>query len=359
MKIFKNIALSILICTCVIITVCCLFYNYKLSPVSKNNDIKLVEIPSGSSTKKIASILKEENLIRDERIFLIYLKIMKKDNLKAGFYELTENLGVKKIVNLLEEGSKFNPNEITITFKEGINMRNIATIISNATNNSYDSVIEKANDIEYINKLIDKYWFITSDILNDNIYYKLEGYLYPETYNFKDKDVTVEEIFNTMINQMGIVLEPLKDDIENNSLSIHELLTLSSMVEKEASREIDRASVASVFLNRLKLNMSLGSDVTTRYAHKIDNPKQVLTKVQFNTPNPYNTRLTDGSMNGKLPVGPICIVSSSSIKASLYPDETNYIYFIANIQTKETFFFEKSSDFEKKKVELASVNGGH
>lgn len=122
------------------------------------------------------------------------------------------------------------------------------------------------------------------------------------------------------------------------------------MVEKEAATEDVRSKVASVFINRLNSNMSLGSDVTTRYAFKIDNPKQVLTKVQYNTRNPYNTRVTDGSMNGKLPIGPICTLSESSIKASIYADNTNYLYFIANIQTLETFFYSNINEFNTKRM---------
>lgn len=355
---FRNIALSILIITSIVVVGCCLFYNYQLSPVSDSSDIIEIEIPNNTTTRGIASILKENNLIRDQRMFLIYVKIMNINNMKAGYYDIPANLDVKEIVSLLQEGSKKNPNEIEITFKEGITMRDVAKVISNNTNNSYDSVIEKSNDSTYIDSLIEKYWFITDDIKNDNIYYKLEGYLFPDTYRFESMDVTVEEIFNKMISKMASILEPYREDINKSSLSIHELLTLASMVEEEAAREEDRSKVASVFMNRIKRGMSLGSDVTTRYAFKIDNPKQVLTKVQYNTRNPYNTRVTDGSMNGKLPVGPICTLSKSSIEASIYPSDTDYIYFIANIQTLETFFYNNSSEFEKKKNELASVNGG-
>ena len=358
MKAFKNIALGILIASIVIIVGCCTFYNYNLKPVKNSTDIVEIEIPSNTTARGISKILKENNLIRDQRVFLIYVKLMDIKDMKAGYYDIPYNLGVKEIVSLLQEGSAKNPNEIQITFKEGINMRNIATIISKNTSNSYDSVIEKANDCNYINQLIENYWFITDDIKNEEIYYKLEGYLFPDTYRFQNKDVTVEEIFNKMIDKMANVLEPYKEDIKKNNLSIHDIMTLASMVEKEAARVQDRKKVASVFMNRIHIGMSLGSDVTTRYAFMVDDPKQVLTKVQYNTKNPYNTRVTDGSMNGKLPIGPICTLSKASIEASIYPEETDYIYFIANIKTLETFFFNNASGFERKKNELASVNGG-
>ena len=372
MKTLRNIMLSIVVITAILIVGVCGFYNYQISPVSKSKKTVNIEIPANTSNKEIAKILKKNKLIRDERMFIVYLKIMKKSNLKAGYYELSPNMGVKKIVKKLEKGSTFNPNEIKITFKEGKTMRDVAKVISENTNNSYQSVIDKSNDKEYLNKAIEKYWFLTDDILNDEIYYKLEGYLYPETYNFENKDVSVETIFNTMLDQMDKVLSPFKKEIEASSLPIHQIITLASVVEKEAPMDSEykkqeasevRKNTASVFINRMNRGMSLGSDVTTRYVisysnSEYDNPKKAMSAAQFQTKSPYNTRLMDGSMNGKLPVGPISTISLASLKAAIEPNETNYIYFIANIKTNETFFFENASGFEAKKNELRSVNGG-
>lgn len=358
MKKFRNIMLCILILSFTFVVLGCTVYNYKIGPVSNSTEAIEVVIPNGTSTKEVAKILKEKGLIRDETFFLLYIKLFHVNSIKASTYQLTPNMGVKNIVKVLEAGNSYNPDVVQITFKEGINMRQIATLISENTNSTYDEVIAKANDMEYINSLIENYWFITDEIKNDDIYYKLEGYLFPNTYEFRNKDVTVEEIFNTMIKAMANALDPYRSIIETGELSVHEILTLASMVEKEAAREQDRSKVASVFINRIDHQMSLGSDVTTRYALKIDDPKKVLSKAQYQTKNPYNTRVTDGSMNGKLPIGPICTVSLSSIKASVEPEDTDYIYFIANIQTLETFFFNNANDFEQKKQELASVNGG-
>ena len=157
---------------------------------------------------------------------------------------------------------------------------------------------------------------------------------------------------------MNSVLSEYKEDIEKNKHNVHEILTLASLAEKEVrGREDYREKVVSVFENRLSRGMSLGSDVTTRYSLKIDNQKQVLKKSQYASVNAYNTR--SSTMAGKLPAGPISTVSEHSIKAVLYHDKTNYLYFIANIKTGETFFFAKSKDFEKKKQELSSVNGNY
>jgi len=359
MRKLKNIALIILVISTIVIVGCCGFYRYMMMPTDKNSkQIVEIEIPLNSTSRKIASILKENKLIKDEKIFLLYLKIIEANDLKAGYYDLKMDMGVEKIVEELRKGSTKNPNQISITFQEGLHMREIATIISNKTNNTYEEVLEKANDKNYLLTLIENYWLIDESILNEELYYGIEGYLFPNTYLLTNKDVSVEYIFQKMLTEMNNILTPYRETIENSNLSLHNILTLASVVEKESATKQDRDKVASVFINRMKVNMPLGSDVTTRYAFKVDNKKQVLTKVQYNTKNPYNTRVTDGSMNGKLPVGPICNPSKESIEAAINPKDTNYLYFIANIKTLETFFYEKYNDFLNKKDELAAVNGG-
>lgn len=358
MKKLKNIMLAILIFFTIVIVGLCATYKYMMGPVSKSKDIINIEIPSNTSVKGIANILKEKNLIRNEKFFVLYTKLFKAKEFKAGYYDIQKNMDIKDIVELLENGSNNNPNKIRITFKEGINIRNIATIISEKTNNSYEDVINKVNDPIYIDKVIEKYWFLTEEIKNPEIFYSLEGYLFPETYIFDNKDVTIEEIFDTMLKYTNKVLTEYKEEIEKNELTVHQIISLASMVEKEAGNNKDKAKVASVFVNRIKQGMSLGSDVTARYANKIDNNKQALSKAQFALQSPYNTRLTDGSMNGKLPIGPICNPGKESIEAAIKPEVSNYTFFIANIQTKETFFYDNYQDFEAKRIELNSVNNG-
>jgi len=238
-------------------------------------------------------------------------------------------------------------------------MREIARIIEKNTNNTYDDVMDLVNNQEYLQELIDKYWFITDEILNKKIYYSLEGYLFPETYRFKDKDVSVKDIFNKLIDQMALELAGHREEIEKTGFTLHELLTLGSIAELEvnnkASKE-DRSKVVGVFINRLEQNMSLGSDITTRYSIKLDDTRP-LTKKEYLSINAYNTR--SSSLAGKLPAGPIGMISRDSLRACFNPDDNDYLFFISNIKTNETFFYKYSSDFEKKKNELASINEGY
>ena len=355
MKKLRNLMFVFLLLTAVIVISLCILFNYYTSPVGGSSESIKVEI--GGNGAQIAESLKEKDLIRSTTFFKIYLKLFNIKDLKAGKYDLNKNMSLKEIIDKIKEGNHFSEDEISITFQEGINMRKIASIIASNTNNSEDDVMNLIKDTEYLKGLINDYWFITDDILDNKIYYSLEGYLFPDTYRFTSKDVKVKEIFEKLLKKMDSVLSLHKEEIESNKYSVHEILTIASIAEKEVRNTSDyRGKVASVFINRLNRGMSLGSDVTTRYSLKIDNQQQVLKKSEYAAVNAYNTR--SSSMAGKLPAGPISTVSESSILAVINAPKTDYIYFIANISTGETFFYTNSREFEAKKAELSKVNGG-
>lgn len=307
-------------------------YNYELSPVSRDSEKVIVEIKEGS-IYSIGDTLYKEGLIRNTLIFKVYVKVNGVNSLKASTYELDKNMSLKEIIKVLEAGNGYNPDEITIIFKEGLNVRKIAKLVEENTNNSYDDFMKLMNDSDFIDKKIDEYWFLTDSIKNSKIYYPLEGYLFPETYAFLNKDVTVEDIVDTMLKEMGKVLEGYKDKIENSEYNIHELMTLASIVELEGASADDRASVAGVFYNRLHDGWVLGSDVTTYYYLKIDDFKQSLNgnKNLYTCDNAYNTRCT--SFVG-LPVGPISNPGIDSIEATINYKKHNYYYFVADCNKK-------------------------
>ena len=360
MKLIRKIIILIIAIILFLFGTLILLYSSYLRPVDeKSKDFKVIEIKSGMSSKEIANTLYKNKLIKNDKFFLFYLKLNGKNNLQAGTYKLSKSYPLKKIVETIEKGDIYTDDTIKITFKEGINFRGLAKVIEDNTNNTYDDVLNMLNNQDYIDSLISDYWFITDEIKNKDIYYSLEGYLFPDTYEFKNKDVTIPEIFKKLLDQMNLVLEPLKEKIENDKFTVHQLLTLASISEKEVKNTEDnpdnRKKVVSVFINRLNKKISLGSDITTRYGIKLDEGRP-LTKSEYNSVNPYNTRNTN--MLG-LPAGPICMVSKDSIIASVERIDTNYLYFIANITTGETFFFETSREFESKKSELSKVNGGY
>ena len=356
MKKLRNIMLVFLLVAVVIVVTLCLLFNHYSSPVGGSSDPIILNY---DGSKSIADTLQEADLIRSTTFFKIYLKLFRIDDkgFKKGKYTLNKEMNLREIIDVIQKGNNYSEYEISITFKEGITMRDIAKVIASNTNTTEEDVMNVFKDTEYLNSLISDYWFITDAILDSKIYYPLEGYLFPDTYRFASKDVTVKDIFKKLLDQMDKVLTPHKDLIESSSFSVHEILTLASIVEKEiGSNEEYRLNVASVFINRLNRGMSLGSDVTTRYSLKIDDATQVLKKSEYAAVNAYNTR--SSTMAGKLPAGPISTISDGCIKAVLNAPTTDYIYFIANIKTKETFFYTNAREFEAKKAELSKVNGG-
>ena len=311
------------------------WFNNKIGPVdASSTETKKIEIESGMTTVKIISKLKEENLIQDELATKIFIKLNNVTNLQAGRYDLSPSMSLEQIMSAISKGNVIK-DDITITFLEGKNMRWIAKKIEAETSNKTEDVYNLLADEEYISKLIEKYWFLTEEIQNENIYYPLEGYLYPETYTFKNKDVTVEEIFKVLLDETDEVLTKYKSYIEKSKYTVHEILSMASIVELEGKDVDSRRGIAKVILNRLEKNMSLGSDVTTYYAIKVDMGERNLYSKEINEYNPYNTR--GPNMEGKLPVGPIATVSEESIKSVLGPAKNDYLYFVADMNGKIYF----------------------
>ncbi len=330
-----------------------IFCKVNLGAVSKNSVEVDFKVDSGSTYYTIGSKLKESGLIRNELLFKIYVKLNNVNGLEAGTYKLNKNMDVKEIINTLSKGNNYNPDAIVITFKEGKNMRYIASTIAEFTNNKEDDVFNLLKDKEYLNTLINNYWFIDDSILNDKLYYSLEGYLYPNTYEFQNKDVDIKTIFKTLLDEMDKQLTPYKEQILSNKYSVHEILTLASIVELEGARSNDREGIAGVFYNRLNSGMSLGSDVTTYYAAKVELSERDLYTYELEDENDYNTR--SSSLAGKLPVGPISNPSIESIKAVLNPKMSDYYYFVAD-KNGQTYFAKTYKEHLAIKDEL--INSG-
>lgn len=316
----------------IIIAVGCSKYNNAIGPVSNSKDAIEVEITKNDTYSTLGSKLKENGLINDELMYKIYIKLNKPNNLQIGKYTLNPSMSLKEIIAVLEKGSNYDPNAINITFREGLNMRQIADIISKNTNITTDDVYNKLKNTEYLKNLIDKYWFLTDDILNTDLYYSLEGYLFPDTYQIS-KNSTIEEIFEVMLDKMSSILEPYKDTIKNSEYSVHQIITLASIIELEAGNSGERDLVAGVFYNRIEDGWTLGSDVTTYYAAR-KTFKEDLTQDELNDCNKYNTR---GTCFTGLPVGPISNPGKQSIEGAINPERSDYYYFVAD-KNGNTYF---------------------
>lgn len=322
--------------------------NYLSSPVDRNNDTSIeVVIPQGTSTRQIGKILKEKNLIKSDTYFSLYLKLNKKI-LKAATYNFSQNMSLFEIINVLEKGSNYDPDRIVLTLKEGQRVTGLISSITKSTNYTEEEIKSKINDRAYLNTLINKYWFLTNEILNKDIYYPLEGYLSPDTYFFK-KDVEIEEIIETLLAETEEKLKDYKDILANQN--IHDIITMASIAELEGKTKEDRKNIVGVFNNRLAINMHLGSDVTTYYALQKPMTESLNTQ-QFNTINPYNTRPTSAL---GLPVGPICNPSIISVEAALNPAKNEYYYFVAN--NKGVVYFSKTAQEQNKVIQELKSKG--
>ena len=315
-------------------------YGFALGRVSKKSEVVNFVIQSGTSKITIADNLKKAGLIRSKNALVLHLFFNSDLNLKAGTYELNRNMKATDIINAISDG-KVKTEEITFTFIEGKNVNDLASLIAEKFNYTEEEVKNALNNKDFLQNLIKKYDFLTETILNGNIYYALEGYLFPDTYQVSE-NARVEEIITKMLDNTSKKLSNL--DLSTRDYSIHEILTMASIVELEAVNESDRRTVAQVIYKRLAMKKGLGMDVTTYYAAK-KKMGDVLMMEDLRMVNPYNTSESNSSMAGKLPIGPICNPSLESIKAVLNPSDTDYIYFYANVKTHEVFFAKTYEEF--------------
>lgn len=329
-KIVRKIVL-IIISSLTLILLISVFSSYMyiksaLKPVDPNSKEEItIEIPMGSSTSDIANILKENGIIKNSKVFRLYIKFKNQAQFQAGEYTLNPSLSLNEIVHKLQTGKVIEEPIFTITIPEGKTVDQIAEIFSSKLSFSKKEFMKKANDLKYIEELIALYPNLLSEtVLDKGIHTPLEGYLFATTYEFYDEDPTVDDVLSMMLDKSNEVLTPLLEDMNELNFSVHEVLTLASIVERESKFSEDRPKVAQVFLNRLENNMKLQSDITAAYAsgeHKV-----VMTHEDISIKSPYNTYVVD-----KLPIGPINSPSLESIKAVIEPEGEDFTaqYFYA------------------------------
>ncbi len=337
----KKFALFIIVLIILAVVLFLGLYKLQTSSVSKETKAIAVEVEKGDNYFTMASKLKNQDLIKSEFFYKIFLKFHKPGELTVGTYELNQAMSVAEIVETLGNENNLQDSRVKLTFREGLNARQMANIIEEKTNIKAEDFLAKISDENYINSLKSKYWFITDDVKDNEIYYDLEGYLFPDTYIFEKDEVNLDKILEKILENTNKKLSGLKSEIRNSDYTVHQILTLASLIELEAVTDSDRAKVAGVFYNRLNNSWSLGSDVTTYYAAKKSMTER-LTKSELNSCNGYNTRCT--SMKG-LPVGPIDNPSLSAIKAAINPADTDCYYFVADSE-KKVYFTRNANEHE-------------
>lgn len=337
----KKLILFILVLILIICLIIGGFAFYMISPKDKKADMISYEVKSGMTGYMVFEDLESTGIIRNSNFMKLYSKLTGGVNISAGTYNISASMSVPELVKVLNGDSASNREEVKFTFKEGRNIRQLVSDLTSVTDNiTEEEIYNTLKDSDFIDELISKYWFLTDEIKSQDIYYPLEGYLYPNTYMIF-KDGTFKEVVYKMLDEMDNKLTPLKSSIESSRYSVHELLTLASIVEQEGSLGSDRKGIAGVFTNRLNNGWNLGSCVTTYYGSKVLMGERDLYQAEiYDCTNKYNTRCN--SLIG-LPIGPICNPGIESIEASLNPTQNDYYYFVSD-KDNNTYFSKNYSE---------------
>ncbi|AKL93561.1 aminodeoxychorismate lyase PabC [Clostridium aceticum] len=291
-------------------------YYYLPSYLSTTSNTATIEItvPEGASLNYVADLLYKEGVIKSKLWFKYQSQQEGIDrNIKPGSYTLHPNIDFEEIFSLLQKGTLEKP--IIVTIPEGFTLYQIAKRTEAVGLGTAEEFIEATK--QYFDRK--EYNFDT-----EKVFYEMEGYLYPDTYYFSEKQ-TVSDVVNTLAKTMEAVFteEYLKQADEMN-LSVHEVLTIASLIEREAYHDQERAAISGVIYNRLKRNMLLQIDATVIYG--IGKGQEHISRVLYahlEDPSPFNTYRTQG-----LPPGPIAAPSKASIHAALYPEDHDYLYYV-------------------------------
>ncbi len=320
-----------------------------LQPVQQESEEVQFEVVDGDTLATVSERLYEAGLINDPKISFYYARYYKKlGNLYAGRYTLDKSWNTEQIYTFLNDENNAKASYVTLTIVEGDWAKDVARKISKITNVPYNDLIRLWNNEEWIRSMFQHYPFLTEEMFNEDVRILLEGYLAPMTY-YLYPDTTAEEVTMTILDQTNKNYSELKDLIDQNDLSIHEVFTLASILQYEAgSSEEDLRTIAGVFFNRMAINMPLQSSVTVCYAIDFDKEVDNWQACEFNSTfdSPYNTYQHLG-----LPPGAIENPGIVALKAVLDPIESNYYYFMADVYGDGTIYYAETLDEHNANVE--------
>jgi UPF0755 protein len=301
---------------------------YWKRPVDPKGSPLLVDIPPGRGLAGISQDLYRLGIIQRPLYFQLFTRISSRSRpIMAGEYQLSAAMTPGDIIEILSTGKVYLHR---VTIPEGFTLRQIATLVSSMGLVAENRFLEVALDVELVRRL---------EIDGPS----LEGYLFPDTYLFP-KGMAVEKMIRVMVGRFRQIVGPiLEQELPGRGLSVHQIITLASIIEKETGLEEERPLVASVFTNRLRRNMRLESDPTVIYG--VEDFAGDITRKHLRTPTPYNTYLITG-----LPPGPIANPGLSSIQAALRPAQSDYLFFVA--RKDKTHVFSRTWEEHEKAVRL-------
>lgn len=341
----RKVLISLIAVVSILLVIACgfLFYQVNLQPVSSDPTPIEFQVNSGESTNSVIARLDEEGIIKNGTIAKIYNKFAGLEA-KAGDFAIDSSWSTPEILKFLDDSANSGGIGIQVTLREGLWAKDVAAALEAKLGISADELIALWNDDTYLRELISQYDFLTEDILNSEYRVKLEGYLFPETYNFS-KGSDAREATKVILDHFQTIYDKYKDDIAATGMSPHEIVTLASVVQYEAAYREDMFTIAGVFVNRLNASETLGSSVTICYALYEEHENAWDCETNSDIDSPYNTYRNQG-----LPIGPVSNPGEDALNAAIHPEKTDYFYFLADIKHDGKVYYSKTLEEHEAKI---------
>ena len=336
-SIIKKIMKYFMIALLVIVLVGGFFtWNYikgETQPVdTAQTELVSFEIEQGASVKEVSKALEKEGIIRNSKLFNFYLKFKNVSGFKSGLYHVSKSMTLDEIIaELSGAGKDKDQNATKVLIREGEQLTDIAKEVEKSTKYSAEDFMAKVQDEDFLRYLVQKFPKLLTQSYNGyQVKYVLEGYLFPATYDMNDSK-TLQMLITEMVAKTDEVMSKYYDKILESDYTLQETMALASLIEKEGTKLEDRKKISSVFHNRIKENMKLQTDVSVQYA--LGEHKESLSLADLEVDSPYNLYLNYG-----VGPGPYNSPSEDAIVAALEPANTDYLYFLADIHTKEIYY---------------------
>lgn len=355
---FKAFFISLLIFLALISAGGYFGYQYvqsSLQPVDADSkQYVTVQIPEGSNVQEIGKTLEDAGLIKHGLVFSLYAKYKNYADLKSGYYNLQKSMSTEDIIHELQKGGTDEAQEpvlATLTIPEGYTIDQMAQAVGQLQGDfkeplTADAFLAKVQDENFISQEVAKYPSLLESLptKESGVRYRLEGFLFPATYSIKDS-TTIESLIDEMLAAMDKTLAPHYSTIKSKNLTVNELLTIASLVEKEGAKTDDRKLIAGVFYNRLNLGMPLQSNIAILYAQgKLGQKISLADDAGIDTSinSPYNVYTNLGLMPG-----PVDSPSLDAIESSINQTKSENLYFVADVTDGKVYYASNKEEHDR------------
>ena len=359
---FKAFFISLLIFLALISAGGYFGYQYvqsSLQPVDADSkQYVTVQIPEGSNVQEIGKTLEDAGLIKHGLVFSLYAKYKNYADLKSGYYNLQKSMSTEDIIHELQKGGTAEAQEpalATLTIPEGYTIDQMAQAVGQLQGDfkeplTADAFLAKVQDDSFISQEVAKYPSLLESLptKESGVRYRLEGFLFPATYSIKDS-TTIESLIDEMLAAMDKTLAPHYSTIKSKNLTVNELLTIASLVEKEGAKTEDRKLIAGVFYNRLNLGMPLQSNIAILYAQgKLGQKISLADDAGIDTSinSPYNVYTNLGLMPG-----PVDSPSLDAIESSINQTKSENLYFVADVTDGKVYYASNKEEHDRNVAE--------